>query len=268
MTQATLNVATLYQYDGEGRRIGKLVCPTLSVCDWTTQGASTTLYVYDAQGNVVAEYAQSATPPPTPLCTTCYLGADHLGSTRVVTNALGAVAYHDYLPFGEEIPSSMGGRSSLYGGADGVTRKFTGKERDAELASSAMQGLDFFGARYYSGAQGRYTTPDWSEKPEPIPYANLSDPQTFNLYTYGRNNPLSNKDEDGHCTVDGENHGWLWCLGHAVGATQTVKEQAAVVEEQRTWLVQNHGRNDHPNPHQHPYDPKTGKRGRKEPLQP
>jgi hypothetical protein len=31
---------------------------------------------------------------------------------------------------------------------------FTGKERDAET------GLDFFGARYYSGAQGRFTSPD------------------------------------------------------------------------------------------------------------
>ena len=31
---------------------------------------------------------------------------------------------------------------------------FTGKERDAE------SGLDFFGARYVSGAQGRFTSPD------------------------------------------------------------------------------------------------------------
>jgi RHS repeat-associated protein len=32
--------------------------------------------------------------------------------------------------------------------------KFTGKERDAET------GLDYFGARYFSGAQGRFTSPD------------------------------------------------------------------------------------------------------------
>jgi RHS repeat-associated protein len=31
---------------------------------------------------------------------------------------------------------------------------FTGKERDAET------GLDFFGARYFSGAEGRFTSPD------------------------------------------------------------------------------------------------------------
>jgi hypothetical protein len=32
----------------------------------------------------------------------------------------------------------------------------------------------------------------------PIPYANLSDPQTLNLYEYVRNNPLSITDADGH----------------------------------------------------------------------
>jgi len=37
--------------------------------------------------------------------------------------------------------------------------EFTGKERDAELAGSAMQGLDYFGARYFS-AQGRFTSAD------------------------------------------------------------------------------------------------------------
>ena len=54
----------------------------------------------------------------------------------------------------------------------------SGKERDAE------SGLDFFGARYFSGAQGRFTSPDWSAKPQPVPYANLRDPQTLNLYGY------------------------------------------------------------------------------------
>jgi RHS repeat-associated protein len=51
-------------------------------------------------------------------------------------------------------------------------------------------GLDYFLARYFSGAQGRYTSPDWSETPHPVPYADLTEPQTLNLYTYGRNNPL------------------------------------------------------------------------------
>jgi len=80
--------------------------------------------------------------------------------------------------------------------------QFTGKERDAET------GLDYFGARYFSGAQGRYASPDWSETPQPVPYADFSEPQTLNLYSYARNNPLTLTDPDGHCP---------WCLGAVVG---------------------------------------------------
>jgi RHS repeat-associated protein len=71
--------------------------------------------------------------------------------------------------------------------------KFTGKERDAE------SGLDNFGARYYASNMGRFMSPDWSEAPDPIPYANIANPQSLNLYSYGANNPLSNIDDDGHC---------------------------------------------------------------------
>ena len=63
--------------------------------------------------------------------------------------------------------------------------KFTGKELDDET------GLYNYGARYYSPGLGRFVTPDWSAKPVPIPYANLKDPQTLNLYPYVRNNPVS-----------------------------------------------------------------------------
>ena len=40
------------------------------------------------------------------------------------------------------------------------------------------------GARFFSAAQGRFTTPDWSAKPQPVPYARLEDPETLNLYSY------------------------------------------------------------------------------------
>jgi RHS repeat-associated protein len=62
-----------------------------------------------------------------------------------------------------------------------------------------MQGNDYFGARYFGSSQGRFTAPDWSEKPEPVPYADLADPQTLNLYGYVRNNPMGRADADGHC---------------------------------------------------------------------
>jgi RHS repeat-associated protein len=65
---------------------------------------------------------------------------------------------------------------------------FTGKERDAET------GLDYFGARYFSGAQGRWTSPDLIN----VTKARLLNPtNTLNKYVYGANNPLNYVDPDG-----------------------------------------------------------------------
>ena len=52
----------------------------------------------------------------------------------------------------------------------------TGKERDGET------GNDYFGARYYASSMGRFLSPDWSAKAEPVPYAKLDNPQSLNLY--------------------------------------------------------------------------------------
>lgn len=98
-------------------------------------GGATKYYVYDALGNLAAEYTPAGTPLPP--CSTCYWSWDHLGSTRMVTNGNGSVvARHDFLPFATEL-----NRGGLWGGTDNLSPKFTGKERDAET------GLDFFGAR-------------------------------------------------------------------------------------------------------------------------
>jgi RHS repeat-associated protein len=66
-----------------------------------------------------------------------------------------------------------------------IASRYTGKERDTE------SGLDYFGARYYASNMGRFMSPDWAAKAEPVPYSKLDDPQTLNLYSYVRNNPLS-----------------------------------------------------------------------------
>lgn len=65
-------------------------------------------------------------------------------------------------------------------------RKFTGKIRDTET------GLDDFGSRYMSSAQGRFTGADHGSKG--IVPAN---PQTWNKYTYAANNPLAYVDING-----------------------------------------------------------------------
>jgi hypothetical protein len=45
---------------------------------------------------------------------------------------------------------------------------------------------------------GRWLSPDWSVKVEPVPYAKLDNPQSLNLYSYVFNNPLTLLDPDGH----------------------------------------------------------------------
>ena len=180
--QTNLSDGGSYEYDGGGRRVKK-------VADGVT-----TVYVYDALGRLAAEYA-SAAPANQPDCTTCYLTVDHLGSTRLVTDAEGAPKRRtDYHPFGGEINPGYGNRNSVdgYATTDEFNLKFTGKERDYE---SGLH-LDYFGARYYAGAQGRFTSPD-----QPFADQSAPNPQSWNLYGYTRNNPLAFVDYDGRGAV-------------------------------------------------------------------
>ena len=89
------------------------------------------------------------------------------------------------LPFGD-------GESCSGSGVDATEQHFMGKERDTE------SGNDYFGARYYSSTVGRFMSPDWALKAEPVPYAKLDLPQTLNLYAFVGNNPLTHTDLDGH----------------------------------------------------------------------
>jgi RHS repeat-associated protein len=143
-------------------------------------------YVYDAFGQLAAEYS-SAAKTTNPACGTCYLTTDHLGSTRLITDAeANVIARHDFLPFGEEIPAGTAGRDGMFGLNASVNQKFTGKERDNET------GLDYFGARYYGSALGRFVSPDPGNAG-----ASLTDPQSWNGYSYVRNSPLTLVDPSG-----------------------------------------------------------------------
>ena len=127
------------------------------------------MFVYDARGQLAAEYGGAAE-----VSGTHYVTADHLGTRRVITDASKAVLQcRDYLPFGDELlATSQNGRSGIacYSGETGLRQKFTGKERDGESR------LDYFGARYYSWAAGRFTSPD-----EPLVDQIAEKPQSWNL---------------------------------------------------------------------------------------
>jgi RHS repeat-associated protein len=74
-------------------------------------------------------------------------------------------------------------------GYDVVSTQFTGKERDTE------SGLDDFGERYFGSSMGRFMSPD------PGPWI-FSNPQSYNAYAYGLNNPLRYADDDGLTAQD------------------------------------------------------------------
>lgn len=101
---------------------------------------------------------------------------DHLGTPRLVTGNGGVqIAEHHYRPFGPETSSSTW---------DGEKAQFTGHERDTAT-------LDYMHARYYEPFMGRFLSVD------PGKDWNLAAPQSWNLYTYVRDNPINATDPDG-----------------------------------------------------------------------
>jgi RHS repeat-associated protein len=164
----------IFSYDGNGRRVRKIA------------ESGTTIFVYDAAGQLVAEYASN---PPPQGGGTSYLTSDNLGTPRVITGADGSVkARHDYFPFGEELVAGVGGRTTDQGYSqfDGNRKKWATYERDYET------GLDYAQARYYSSTQGRFTSPD-----PLLASARPASPKTWNRYAYCGNNPLIYVDPSG-----------------------------------------------------------------------
>jgi RHS repeat-associated protein len=188
-----------YTYDGDGKRVqkssGKLYWYGLSsdpLAESDAAGSMTDEYVF-LNGKRIARQDSGGI--------LFYYLADHLGTSRVVVQAGQAAACQeaDYYPYGGErvITSNC---AQPY--------KFTGKERDTE------SGLDYLMARYYSSGLGRFASPDefiggpveaWSANdplpPGPLPYANITDPQSLNKYAYVMNNPLRYIDPTGHALM-------------------------------------------------------------------
>ena len=174
-----------YLYDGDGRRVSK----SNGKLYWYGAG-SEILAETNASGTVTAEYiffgGQRIAMLPAGGNAQFYV-ADLLGSSRVITTNTGSVCYDaDFYPFGGErtpYTSSCPAQNKY---------KFESKERDDET------GNDNFSARYYSNRFGRWLSSDWSAIPVPVPYANLTNPQTLNLYAMVADDPETSADLDGH----------------------------------------------------------------------
>jgi RHS repeat-associated protein len=187
---------TTYSYNENGQRVRKdIACPPHVGATCTKTFVE---YIYGPNGQVQAEWNGTAMPFQYVYAgkliaeytdtTTQFIHSDHLGSTRLVTGVGKDILSNiDYLPFGQEAVVQ----------ATATTHKFTGKERDAESS------LDNFGARYNASTIGRFTSPDG-----PLIYADKSNPQSWNLYSYVMNNPLSRVDPNGHLTIVVPGTGW------------------------------------------------------------
>ncbi|MBC7251753.1 MAG: RHS repeat-associated core domain-containing protein, partial [Anaerolineae bacterium] len=111
----------------------------------------------------------------------CYLHADHLGSTSLVTDHASRItARQRYYPYGEvrwregTLPTDF---------------TFTGQRVEAGL------GLLDYRARFYNPVLGRFVSAD-TVVPNP------GNPQDLNRYAYVRNNPLRYTDPSGYLTED------------------------------------------------------------------
>jgi RHS repeat-associated protein len=189
------STGTVYFYDAEGRRLER-----------TVNGAVANDYFYDGQGHMMIE-----TIPAAPLYQEIYAAGMHLatytlnsahtaadlyfhhndwlGTERARTTYTGALCETvASLPFGDDLVTT-----STCGEGDVSPMHFTGKERDSE------SGLDDFGARYFGSSLGRFMSPDG-----PFSDQNNENPQSWNLYTYARNNPLRFTDADGRACVQQE----------------------------------------------------------------
>lgn len=140
----------------------------------------------DSDNNGIADCLEQSSTE-----TTVFYHTDPTGTPIAMTDSEGEPIWQaTYLPFGEEY--------SVTGLLEN-NRRFIGKEKDVET------GLSYFGARYMDVKSGRFLAADpvriVDVKSGKINAKIQTNPQRFNLYTYGLNNPYRYVDPDGEFPV-------------------------------------------------------------------
>jgi len=211
------SVRTGYLYDAEGHRVAKGSL-TLFTCDTNPDDTDryngftpTAVYVLGPSGEQMTEMTNSAgtwrwahtnvyapglsatydADPTEQTEGQLYLAlSDWLGTRRQQTDYAGNPCLtFSSLPYGDGLtPITI---SCLSPSEDATEHHYTGKERDQE------SGNDYFGARYYASTMGRFMSPD----PLGPWVADARNPQSWNMYTYGLNNPMINTDPTGYDCV-------------------------------------------------------------------
>ncbi len=177
-----VNGATNYVYGPEGERVATVQSGAVSAeYLYGTDGTLTTELAPGGKlmrgllyggGMHLADYTQDGK--------TVFHLSDEVGSlVNTIDQTGAAIETCAASPFGESLNCSPS--------VDYTENHFTDKKRDQE------SGLDYFGARYYSSTESRFTSPD--SKPPSMKF--LMNPQKWNKYAYVLNNPLSLIDPDG-----------------------------------------------------------------------
>ena len=147
---------------------------------------------------------------------TQYWHEDHLGSVSAVTDEAGSapVERMAYEPFGKRRQAS--GQTDVNGDLKPVStdRGFTEHEHLDEVALINMNG------RVYDPALNRFLSADPT-----VPYPDL--PQSYNRYSYGRNNPLRNFDPSGFEDEDSGCHYEYVCLPSTYTPSSTATNQGS-----------------------------------------
>ena len=181
-------------YDGNGLRVEKSSgtlywrsVAGVTLAETNLSGTPTSDYIFFA-GRRIARVDSSGN--------VYYYFADHLGTTRTITNSTGAVCYDaDFTPYGQEIPHTNTCPQNY---------KFTGYERDTET------GLDYAFGRHYSPLLGRFMSAD------PMG-GSVGRPQSLNRYAYVFNNPNSLTDQSGLDACPGDASACFYFLGGFLG---------------------------------------------------
>ncbi|WP_148283041.1 MULTISPECIES: RHS repeat-associated core domain-containing protein [Kitasatospora] len=273
---------TSYRYDAAGNTTSITTAAGTSDLAWNAEGKLSTLtgaagstgYVYDANGNLLVRHS--------PGRTTLFLGSDELGYDTAGKTLSDVRSY----PLPNGLTAVRSGTAMVFQVADrhgtnglaidattlAETRRATdpfGNPRGTQPTgwtgtrgfvggtADAATGLTTLGAREYQPATGRFVSTD--------PVLDPDDPQQWNGYAYGDNNPVNLSDPTG-LRPDGQyggfsslmpdgltetwapdnNGGWNWSRKYALGApgkgvtqwvTQTVNFNNKKPSADRTTFV-------------------------------
>ncbi|NDY70683.1 hypothetical protein DO021_03330 [Desulfobacter hydrogenophilus] len=187
VNQAEPSIHAHYVYDAAGQRVMKWVRRQNGEVNvtvyvdgvfehhrWIRVGQeleNNTLHVMDDQSRIVlvrlgTPFADDSSPAVQ------YQLSDHLGSSNIVVNEMGALLNREeYTPYGE----------TSFGSFERKRYRFTGKERDEE------SGLNYHGARYYAVSVCRWISSD--------PFGLVDG---VNTYQYIHGSPTNLVDENGY----------------------------------------------------------------------